>query len=165
MKLQNKFIMGALSFLILASAGLFVMQPTVAHADAVAQVQFDKKTGQIVMFGGVNLTSGEPEQGVRLSVAATRQNDGGWGHRRSDGRLEILDSTTTDSSGRFKLWVNPQDSRRMHPGVVLTLLLRPHDSHQTYQEDLLLKAGDVASITVAMRTPLVPIFPFTVFVY
>ncbi len=166
MRVQNKFILGFMSFMVLAGAGLFVSQPTVAHADALAQIQPDSRTGDIVMFGGINLTSGQPESGVYIAVAATRDGNGGWLNGRHKGdRPEILASTTTGSDGRFKLWIQNEDARSMRPGTMLTIMLRPHNSKQTYQEDINLRPGDVASVSIAMRTPLIPIFPFTVFVY
>lgn len=73
-----------------------------------------------------------------------------------------MDQSTTDSQGNYKLFISTKDIHRFGDNV--SLLVQP-DIHRSYRQELDLEPGSIASITIAMSTPLIPIFPFTIFVY
>jgi hypothetical protein len=160
--LQNKFILGTVSALIISFGVLFVMQPSTAHAEA--NVWMRPEHGEVVIFGNVDLTNGKPLKGMKLEVGQSRQLLGlqgqGGGNPNS---FRTLDSTRTDWNGQFKLWVTNQEAHKLM-GHNLTLVLQP-TSHISYDQKLPVRAGDVASVSIAMRTPLIPVLPFVTFVY
>jgi hypothetical protein len=151
---QNKIVLGVMSALIMLSGALFIFQPTKVSAQANVQVQRNREG--IVIFGKVALTEGDPVEGVDLSVGAKKSR---WGQEQT----RIFDRDTTDGNGNYKLWVNNQDIRQLR-NRDLVFTVKP-DSGAQYEHTLDLEAGDIASITIEMRTPVVPIFPFTIFVY
>lgn len=70
--LQNRFVLGAVSFLLLAACALFVLQPTsIVHAEAKAHVQH--ADNGIAVFGSVKLTNGDPVPGVKMLVGIFRK--------------------------------------------------------------------------------------------
>jgi hypothetical protein len=151
---QNKFILGALSILLLTACILFVVQPT-ALAHAKASIHIQHENNGIAVFGSVDLTNGNPVTGVTMLVGVYKDR----GHSE---RFYEIDHSVTDSNGRYKLWISSHDIHKL--GDEVSLFIQP-DAHHSYHQNLALEPGDIVSVTIAMSTPLIPIFPFTIFVY
>lgn len=152
--LQNKIVLAIASALVLFICVLFVVQPTsAAHAQANIHVQHEN--GGIVIFGSVAFVSGNPVSNLLMRVGAYDK------HEHSETFFE-MDHSKTNDKGQYKLWISSSDVKKH--GDTLSLLIQP-DEHHSYRQDLSLEPKDIASVTIAMSTPLIPIFPFSIFVY
>lgn len=151
---QNKIILAVASLAILLVCGLFIVQPmSIAHAQANIHVQ--RKSGGIVIFGNVAFTDGNPVSNLLMRVGVYDKDK----HRES---FFEMDHSKTNDKGQYKLWISKGDVKKY--GDTVSLLIQP-DEHHAYRQDLSLEPRDIASVTIAMSTPLIPIFPFTIFVY
>ena len=151
---QNRIILGVISALIVLSGVLFILQPTKVSAQASMRTHRDKNG--IAIFGNVSMTNGDPVEDVDLTIGAKKTRH--W-HEKT----KIFDRDTTDSKGNYKLWVSNSDMHQLK-GRDMVFAVKP-DKGSSYEQVLDLESGDIASITIQMRTPVVPIFPFTIFVY
>src|SRR5580700_6200851 len=96
--LQNRFILGAASFLIIGTGTIFVLQPTVAHADAFVRIQPDKQTGDIAIFGSVSLTSGQPESEVYVAVSDPNNPGMGSNNTSNNNNNSANDNSTNQEN-------------------------------------------------------------------
>lgn len=152
--MQNRVVLGFISLLIVFTAFAFVLSPTKVSAQALVQTQ--RQGEGIAIFGKVAQTDGTPLGGVAVEIAARKENTHNY-------RTRVFDRATSNQSGQYKLWVSNQEVRQLkHRELVFAL--RP-DGQARYEQVVDLRRGDIAAINIQMRTPVIPIFPFTVFVY
>lgn len=154
--LQSKIFLGLASFLVVLSGVLFVLTPT-RQVNAQASIEMHRDRNGIVIFGQATLNDGgDPVDGLDVSIGVERE-------RRHRETMRIIDRSTTDDNGQYKLWVNSHELRQLRHND-LVIMVTP-DNQTQYEQTLDLESGDVALINIKMRTPLIPIFPLTVFVY
>lgn len=154
--LQNKFTLSAISLAVVAMSLLFIVQPTVVRAKALAQAQINGD-GSIAIFGHINLADGTPLSGVQLAVGQSASQDDG------QDTFNIFDRTASGDDGAYKLWIEKDQVQQLTSDTLL-ISLRTDDGSAYYQS-IKLQPHDIASVTITMRTSLIPIFPFTTFVY
>lgn len=152
--MQNRFILGFASLLIVFTAFAFVLSPTKVSAQTLLQTQ--KQGEGIVVFGRVTDSDGDAVGGVDTEIGARKENT-------HNNKTRIFDRATSNQEGYYKLWVSNKEVRQLKQRE-LVFALRPNDQVR-YEQVVDLRRGDVAAVDIQMRTPVVPVFPFTVFVY
>lgn len=152
--MQSRLVLGFMSLLVIFTAFAFVISPTKVSAQTHLQVQ--KQGEGIAVFGKVADLDGDGMGGVDMEIGARKENTHNY-------RTRIFDRTTSNQYGQYKLWVSNQEVKQLK-NRELVFALRP-DGEARYEQVLDLRRGDIASVNIQMRTPVIPIFPFTVFVY